>query len=968
MANRIGSYDRIDQLGKGPHGMVYLAVDTSRDRMVALKYFRSLDAIVASERARELEALVRAQSRIQAPMFATVYGCSRRGEKPAFVTREYVNGLTLSALLHHCKKLDRTFAAAILHGVATGLSAVHAADCIHGNLKTTNVMVQQSGGVKVLDPALAAPLLHTSTSGVKYETGLFGAPAFLAPEQLAGGPQTAATDVYSFGTLAHKLLLGALPFEEPELGRLRKLKLAGELMDPGLTDPTLPDALGALIRGALERRPEKRFHAMTELADQLRVWLSSAGTDPAAALLEGAQAVSYAFLMANVELRDSPRKKKKTSRERAGIPASVLREPPTRALIPGDDYFEVDMDLTAQFDRTESWPEPVKPPPRAPRPAEETDTVGMGGAAEALVTEEAETVERAQSFELAIEPEPPAAAAPRRRSSRSKKRTATDPGGRPAAPNTPEPADAPRPAVKDSRAQRRTSRAPRLAAPPGQGTHHKSSATRRRRPAEEAKDAPAPDRDEAPREVPSKPPPEAIGKPSPGPGVPAPPPVLFAPDAPLPRDADKSQRSAKETAQTGRGYLIAAAVIVAGAVVWGVLRQPEEPAPAPPTEPAAQVAPAELTPEDLLAHARDAVAQSPEEAIAAAKAAADALPELGEPLMLLARAHMRTGQYTEALEALERAEKLLPEAPEPRRLLVRLLLDRGLNRPAAETARRALKDHGSDAPLWVLLARAQLGDRRLDEAVEALATATQLNPDDGEAWLLLGETRYKQRRWLEARNAYRKAVELVPKGASGYVGLGRSLLMLGRGGDAVEILARGLSFAPNEPELRYAVGRVLLRDGRADDALGYLKEYVRSTPDDWRGHFGVGLALMQQGLDQEAVLAFGAAAKRRPNQAEIHYDLGMALASLGQWGPAVAALSEAIKLRYGLWEAHCERARIQHTLGRLEDARGGYEETAKLNEDCALARSMLETPLDSGLAHMLLALPCSPTPLLDVAD
>ncbi len=294
---RIGTYDLIEQLGQGPHGHVHLAVDTVRDRMVAIKLFKSLEPLVSTDKHRDFEARVTDYTHVESPWFGTIFRASQRGEPPCFVAREYVNGITLASVRHHCPKLPLPFATAILHGVARGLQAVHDVGQVHGNLKLSNVLVQQAGGVKIVDPTIAAPLLAHSVSGMNLTTGLFGSPAFMAPEQLSSGEVTPATDAYGLGVLAYLLYCGRYPFEEPELGRLRRMKLQGDYPPALMLNPDLPEPLVSVVTDCLVRNPNQRAQSMSDVAERLREWLAATGASPARALLEGAQSISFVFMV-----------------------------------------------------------------------------------------------------------------------------------------------------------------------------------------------------------------------------------------------------------------------------------------------------------------------------------------------------------------------------------------------------------------------------------------------------------------------------------------------------------------------------------------------------------------------------------------------------------------------------------------------------------------------------------------------
>ncbi|MFT7623874.1 MAG: tetratricopeptide (TPR) repeat protein, partial [Myxococcota bacterium] len=439
--------------------------------------------------------------------------------------------------------------------------------------------------------------------------------------------------------------------------------------------------------------------------------------------------------------------------------------------------------------------------------------------------------------------------------------------------------------------------------------------------------------------------------------------VLFGVGEPIPVAPAAPESSGDMGA--GKGYLLAAAVIVAAAVIWGMVR--EQPPVAQPPGPSAPDVVRRLNPDVLLERAHTDRDKSPELALVSARAAANAWPNSGTAQLLLARALSRSGDYPAAQKVLEKAEKLLPESLEPGRLLVELLLKRGSASAAVAAARRALLTHSTDGTMHLLLARGLLAERHPDEALKSLATATLLDPDNAEAQRLLGRARAARGEHAPARDAFGAAIKLDPQDASAYVGLSRSLLALGRGGEATDLLRRGLVIAPDSEELHYAVGRVLLQDGRYDEAATQLARVVSRFPDGWRAWFALGLAELHRGRNAEAVQALEKAASRR-NQAEILHDLGLALSRLGMRGKAVEAFGEAIQLKYDLWQSHCERARVYFRLERYQDATRGWRETQKLNPRCAVAAAMLEAPHGTALAHLQLGLPCAPQDALDLPD
>ncbi len=909
MTTRLGSYDLIERLGEGPHGAIHLAVDTARDRMVALKLYRTLDAAARSPRSTELHEAMQGLSGIRSPYVASIFGCSAAGESPVFLAREHVAGATLHAIRHHVGPLPIVLASAVLHSVARALMLFEAAGRAHGNLKLSNVLIQQSGAVKVVDPAFAGPYLGPTPAGINVATGQYGAPAFLAPELFAGTPATAASDIYALGILGYVLLCGRYPFDEPDVARLRRKKLLGDYLDPRAAAPDLPDVHASLLRTCLEKGPEDRQLNAEEVAEGLASWLAAQDLAPSQALEQGIQSIGYVFLVAG-------RPADGESAVVASTPSPVLAATPA----PGSP-------------ETVPWlgrfPEPgVTPVAAEPTPAA-----------------------RLNAPTLAIGQQDLSAIAP----------PLLDPLVVPILPGL-DGFGPPGPVVPLAAASQ-----PAAPPPPASPLASPLSTPAQDRPPLSLQSLTPPPATPVEPESAWVDPLAARGGPLPKSRHPVPS-LLLDPDADMRHVPQGPIARIKEPSSKlpWLGGAAVAAAAVAALVWWQSQRSSAESTPAAPgsTEPAKPAVDAK----ERLVRAERLADGVPEQALQAAREAVEANPDEVLAQALLARALLRAGGYDEAMGILDAALVKAPDLLELHKLRIRTELARGHNRPAAEAARAALVKHGSDAELYLFLGRAHLADRRLDEAAEALATAGQMNPELGEAALLLGDARLRQRKFVEARAAFQRAVELMPRDPEGYVGLAKSLRALGRGGDATALLERGLTLVPDPSVLEYAVGRITLKDGRPKDALPHFEAHLKRSPDDWRGHFAVGLAHLRLAQPDAAVTALMRAAAIRPNQAEIQHNLGLAEATRGNMEPALIAFGAAIRLRYALPEAHCEKAKLLLRAGRADEARRALEETVKVDPQSVAARALLAHKQGVGLQAQLLGLPCGASGTLDVDD
>ena len=280
MPTKIGSFDLIQAIGEGPGGPVHLAVDTVLDRMVALKHVKVLDGSAHDPGLADMTEQVAHLSRIRSHCVGHVYSCSKPHESTVYLAREYIAGIDLASLLQSYPALDIKLAIAILWGTTTGLTGFHQEDQPHGNLKFTNVFLRQSGGIKLVDPLVMALATTVAGGQMDYTTGWFGAPNLLAPEQRNGAPPSLATDTYSIGAIAYRLMTGHL-YDDPSAPK--------KAPNPLEIDPTLPSNISGQITKCLHSNPKDRIGAANNLRNELTEWLQDSGLTPKQALVEAIQ-------------------------------------------------------------------------------------------------------------------------------------------------------------------------------------------------------------------------------------------------------------------------------------------------------------------------------------------------------------------------------------------------------------------------------------------------------------------------------------------------------------------------------------------------------------------------------------------------------------------------------------------------------------------------------------------------------
>jgi len=248
-----GRYRVEAHLARGGMATVYLGTDTRLDHPVALKI---MHAELANDEdfVRRFVAEARSVARLSHPNVVTVYDQGADG-RTLYLAMEYVPGSTLRDLLTERSALRPRETLDILEGALAGLAAAHAAGIAHRDVKPENVLLGGHHSVKVADFGLARLLsdaTHTK-SGM-----LIGTPAYLAPEQVAGGRTDFRTDVYATGVVLFEMLTGRQPFTGDTPLTVAYRHVNEVVPAPSTLVPGLPPSLDSLVALATSRDPELR--------------------------------------------------------------------------------------------------------------------------------------------------------------------------------------------------------------------------------------------------------------------------------------------------------------------------------------------------------------------------------------------------------------------------------------------------------------------------------------------------------------------------------------------------------------------------------------------------------------------------------------------------------------------------------------------------------------------------------------
>ena len=271
---RLGKYERLDVLGHGASGIVYLAKDTLLGKQVALKEISAQ----GDEKERFLEE-ARVLDRLRHPNIVQVNSVDEIGGR-VVIDMEYVRGRNLQEVLRETPQLPVAEAVFIVAQICDGLAYAHSRRTVHRDIKPANILLTAGGMVKLVDFGLAEVLgTHSFAGGA-------GTYAYMAPEDFHPEEQSdRQSDIWAVGVILYEMLAGRRPFQVAKAKDPFAWKTAiesGPLSPISALRADVSPMLEAIALHALARDKAERYHDAGDMAADLR----ALGTGTVAPVLE----------------------------------------------------------------------------------------------------------------------------------------------------------------------------------------------------------------------------------------------------------------------------------------------------------------------------------------------------------------------------------------------------------------------------------------------------------------------------------------------------------------------------------------------------------------------------------------------------------------------------------------------------------------------------------------------------------
>ena len=274
----LGHYRIEEKLGEGGMGVVYRAVDTRLERIVAIKLLRA-NALRDPDRRRRFVLEAKAASALNHPNIIIIHAIEQ-SDGIDYIVMEFVTGRTLGQVIASGLTVDQSLNYALQ--IASALARAHSAGIIHRDIKPENIIVT-SDQVKILDFGLAKLAREadeltglaasagqlpqfTTAPGLTIPGATMGTLAYMSPEQVRGEKLDARSDIFAFGAVLYEMVTSRRAFSHESLTAV----IDETPEPPARLNPSIPARLDRIIGKALEKELERRYQSAEEMLADLQ--------------------------------------------------------------------------------------------------------------------------------------------------------------------------------------------------------------------------------------------------------------------------------------------------------------------------------------------------------------------------------------------------------------------------------------------------------------------------------------------------------------------------------------------------------------------------------------------------------------------------------------------------------------------------------------------------------------------------
>jgi Tol biopolymer transport system component/tRNA A-37 threonylcarbamoyl transferase component Bud32 len=273
---RVGTFDVLDEIGRGGMGIVYRGRDLKLRRMVALKRPKP-EALDRPDLRRRFMTEARSASKLMHPHITTVFEVFEEDGVP-WLVMELIEGASLRSMLSDGAPLPCEDVLRHAEGLTDGLRAAHVGGVLHRDINPNNVLIGTDGRARLNDFGLARAWAASADSSdasensteVYTEDRVAGTRGYMSPEQALGKPVDPRSDIFSLGAVLYEMCVGRPAFFRREPGELMDLLLHREPEPISSLNSEVPIEFEEIVRKALSKRTFQRYQSANEMLLDLR--------------------------------------------------------------------------------------------------------------------------------------------------------------------------------------------------------------------------------------------------------------------------------------------------------------------------------------------------------------------------------------------------------------------------------------------------------------------------------------------------------------------------------------------------------------------------------------------------------------------------------------------------------------------------------------------------------------------------
>ena len=261
-----GRYEVLKRLGSGGMADVYMAKDHKLNRNVAVKVLKS-EYVEDEKFLKKFETEAQAVARLSHPNIVNIYDVGIE-DGINYIVMELAEGITLKEYIRKKGYLSPKETVEISTQIASAISHAHKNHIIHRDIKPQNILVSDTGIIKVTDFGIAKA---TSSNTVTSTATAMGSVHYISPEQAKGRFCDEKSDIYSLGITMYEMVTGHVPFDHENGVTIALMHLQNEITPPSQIRDGIPDSLEKIILKCTMKKPEERYQTADDLIADLRL-------------------------------------------------------------------------------------------------------------------------------------------------------------------------------------------------------------------------------------------------------------------------------------------------------------------------------------------------------------------------------------------------------------------------------------------------------------------------------------------------------------------------------------------------------------------------------------------------------------------------------------------------------------------------------------------------------------------------